>query len=467
MKILRFIVLLALPMLALAAPFWFGVEAEKAHARWTQALSEEHGLQLSAATYERGWLTSSASYAIAAPDLPLQMHVEHTIHHGPFVLDRLLTDPGRLLQPLRAMVHSEVTFSVTDAANKTQPVGLPPLIADTTIGIKGDGATTLAMAPTKKTLADGVTIDFKGLEGRVDFDMPSAALRSELALPGLVFKGPQKTVSLGRVTNNADLRAGTGGHLLGTIAFALEQAAAPELGVSLAGLRLASTTREAGKLINTSAHYQLRELRLRDATYGPASLALELRKLDAATLMKMQKTLNAARKPGMPPQQAALMAMGNLLNLAGTLAKAAPELEITRASVRTPAGEITGRAKFVLDGSRLDAAANPMLLVGAFRGDGELTVPAGVLQALARQQAQRELQALTASGQLDENEIARLTPQKVSLILDQATPARTDALATRMQLLRQGKDYQIKASIRRGRLLVNGQPWQMPLGPRY
>jgi uncharacterized protein YdgA (DUF945 family) len=285
-------------------------------------------------------------------------------------------------------------------------------------------------------------------------------------LPGLILKDAQKTLSVGRMTANADLHAGSNGYFLGTASIAIDRATAPALGASLAGLRLITTTRETGKLLNTSARYELREFKLRDAVYGPASVALELRKLDAAALMKLQKTLNAAHKPGVPPQQATLMAMGHLLNLVGTLAKSAPELEITQLSVRTPAGEIRGGAKFVLNGAKMDVAANPMLLVNAFGGDAELTVAGGVIDALARQQAQMEFEQLKASGQLDATEIARLTPQKVALILDQALPARARALAARLQLVRQGTDYRIKASIRQGRLLVNGQPMQVPIGPR-
>ncbi len=457
-----------LPVLAVgAAPFWFGLQGEKMHAQWAQALAEEHGLTLSGVVYERGWLASTASYTVALSNLPLQTNVTHTIQHGPFVLDRLLADPTTLLQPVRAVVYSEMTFGVAGVAAKDNPLAsLPPLTADTVIDIRGDGVSTLAMAPMKKAHPSGASVEFKGIEGRVEFDTQWAAVRSELTLPGLVFKDAQKTLTMGRMTVNTDLHAGASGYLFGTAAFAMEQAAAPELGVALAGLRFSSTTRETGKLINTSAEYQLRELKLRDETYGPASVALELRKLDAATLMKLQKALNAAQKPGTPPQQAALMAMDNLLNLMGALAKTAPELEITKVSVLTPGGEITGHAKFVLDGSQLDVAANPMLLVSAFRGEGELTVPAGFVQGLARKQAQMELESLKASGQLDASEMARLTPQKASAILDQAMPLHVDALATRMQLVRRGADYQIKASIRQGRLLVNGQPVQTPMGPR-
>jgi uncharacterized protein YdgA (DUF945 family) len=460
--------LTALPVLALgAAPFWFGIEAEKRHAQWTLALQEEHGFKASAMVYERGWLTSTASYTLALPNLPLQMKIVHTIQHGPLVLDRVLANPASLLEPVQAVVHSEMTLALAGVPAKDSPLtGLPPLTADSVIGIRGAGVSTIAMAPMKKTLADGASVEFKGVDGRIDFDTQWNAVRSDIVLPGLVLKDAQKTLTVGRMTANADLRAGSNGYFLGTVSMSMEQAALPTLGASLAGVRLTTTTRETGKLLNTSARYELREFKLGDAVYGPASVALELRKLDAATLMKLQKTLNAAQKPGAPPQQAALMAMGHLLNLAGTLAKSAPELEITQFSVRMPAGEVRGRAKFVLDGTKMDVAANPMLLVNAFGGDGELTMAAGVIDALARQQAQMEFEQLKASGQLDATEIARLTPQKVALILDQALPARARALAARLQLVRQGTDYQIKASIRQGRLLVNGQPMQVPIGPR-
>ncbi len=468
MKIRRLGWLLApLPVLALGgAPFWFGLAAEKTHAQWMQALADEHGLRPSGLTYERGWLASIASYTLTLPNLPLQVNVTHSIQHGPFVLDRLLSDPIALLQPVQAVVRSEMTLGVAGATAKDHPLaGLPPLKADTVIGIRGDGVSMLAMAPMKKALTGGASVELKGIDGRVDFDTRWTAVRSEFSLPGLVLKDAQRVLDIGRMTVNADLRAGASGAFFGTASFSLDQAAVPMLGASLAGLRLSTTTREAGKLTHTSGQYQLRELKLGEDAYGPASMALELRKVDGATLMKLQKTLNAAQKPGMPPQQAALMAMGELLSLVGALAKTAPELEITKLSLHTPAGDISGHAKFVLDGAKVDVAANPMLLVNAFRGEAELTVAAGVVEALARKQAHLELEQLKASGQLNAGEIARLTPQKASLILEQALPARSRALAARLQLVHQGADYQIKASVRHGRLLVNGQPMQVPMRP--
>ena len=125
---------------------------------------------------------------------------------------------------------------------------------------------------------------------------------------------------------------------------------------------------------------------------------------------------------------------------------------------------MTGKAKFVLDGSQLDVAGNPMLMLKALSGEGEVKLPDSLIAMLAGSDVRRDLDNLKASGKLTEAEIAKLTPKRVAMITQQAIkelPQYKDSVVSRLKLVPDGPNYKIVASLKSGQLLVNDQPLQM------
>jgi len=125
---------------------------------------------------------------------------------------------------------------------------------------------------------------------------------------------------------------------------------------------------------------------------------------------------------------------------------------------------VTGKAKFVLDGSQLDVAGNPMLMLKALSGEGEVKLPDSLIAMLAGSDVRRDLDNLKASGKLTEAEIAKLTPKRVAMITQQAIkelPQYKDSVVSRLKLVPDGPNYKIVASLKSGQLLVNDQPLQM------
>ena len=76
------------------------------------------------------------------------------------------------------------------------------------------------------------------------------------------------------------------------------------------------------------------------------------------------------------------MVSATLSLLIASLSKNAPELEVTKLSFKAREGELTGTAKLVLDGSKLNVAENMMLLLRALQGDAELSIPPSMVKAI-------------------------------------------------------------------------------------
>jgi hypothetical protein len=127
-------------------------------------------------------------------------------------------------------------------------------------------------------------------------------------------------------------------------------------------------------------------------------------------------------------------------------------------SFRINGGDITGKARFILDGSKADVAANPGLLFQAFSGEGEVVVPQPALKALIANTLAREVESYKAQGRFSDDEMKKLTPQKVSEISMVAAPTFMGRYASSMQLVPDGDNYKMSLIISQGQFLLNGQP---------
>src|SRR3970282_2595932 len=113
------------------------------------------------------------------------------------------------------------------------------------------------------------------------------------------------------------------------------------------------------------------------------------------------------------------------------------KIEITKLSFKAADGEVTGKAKLVLDGSQLDVSGNPMLMLKALSGEGEISLPDSIVRLLAEPDVKRDLEVLKTSGKLSEKEIAKLTPKRIAAITTQASkdlPQYQEHVVSRLKL---------------------------------
>ncbi len=450
-------------------PYWFGMETEKTYTNTVKRLSESGNIRLSSKRFERGWLSSTAETVIRYPGLPIEFNALHKISHGPIPIDRLL-EGGIHYTPVQALIKSRVTV-VALGGDQSKPSALlsrlPPLTADTTIGLNGDGTVHIGLPEIKKATPDGGTFEWRGMTGDLAFDKEWNKLRANLRIPGISFtgtsgKGLTGDLSLSNLTVHSDLHEGAAGYFFGENLVTIEKVGLGPT-IVLRGLRFSTMTRPSGDNVNMVITYKIKEANVANDRYGPGQLILEARKLDAAALEKFEKEVNAIYRKNLPEEQVSLMVLGKTLELVANLSKKAPEVEITKLSFKSKQGEVTGKAKFVLDGSKVDVNKNPMLLLTALRGKAELTFPPGILKPLLAPLIQRDIEAYQKSGKLTEKETAKLNPETMGKIIDQALPLYLSKNELTRLLVHDGDKYKITASIKRGRFLVNDKPWQGPV----
>jgi uncharacterized protein YdgA (DUF945 family) len=460
------VVLVALLIAAVAGlPYWFGMQAESAYSAMLEKMASDGELTVSSNKFQRGWFESTADTTFTVTNLPMvTVSMLHRISHGPLPLDDEFQ-----FQPLLARVKSQISIGLSDGTIKP-----PPISSKTSVYLAGNSSTRLNMEPYKKPVpkageTNSFDLEWKGLSGDFTLSADYKNLKGEFNAPVLQFSFKDGSFVLNKLSLSVDTQKSASGLDTGNVALGVDKLVMDDRkkgeSISLDGLRLSSNTQEAGGNLNSTLTFQFRAMESGGTKQGAAQINLQLRKLDVASLVKFQNEVRALRKQKMPPEQVNMMMLGKTMELLGQLAKKSPELEVTKLSFKAADGEVTGKAKFVLDGSQLDVSGNPMLMLKALSGEGEISLPDSIVRLLAEPDVKRDLEVLKTSGKLSEDEIAKLTPKRIAAITTQAIkelPQYRENVVSRLKLVADGPNYKIVAALKDGQLRVNNEPLQLP-----
>lgn len=450
------VVTLMVVLTALALPYWFGMEAEKNYSAILDQLSRHSGMSLSSRNYQRGWLGSTAETVIRLPETKWEIVAHHHITHGPLPINRVKSGNW---QPVQAHITSQLHFTAQDKS-----VAIPPVSTDITFRLNGAGTLHAEMPPLRKIGDQNQVIDWRGMKVNMTFDREWKKIRLDAHMPALTLTTAGKDeFSLSKISLNSDMHEGTAGYFFGdgalTVGHMVFSGAAGRL--NLQELEVSSSTKPAGENVNMIVRYQFVEARTGEESYGPGQLVMELRHLDAAALVKFKKEVDGLYRRKLPPTQAAMMIAGKGLELIGTLAKKAPELEITRLRLKTREGEISGKAKFVLDGRKKNLSQNPMLMLTSIAGDVELSLPPAVVKQLLAPQIRSDIEAYRNNA-LSERDMTQLDSETMEKIVERAYPQYLRRNEFTRLLIEDNGRYRLKLSLRHGQVLLNGQPWHFP-----
>lgn len=439
-----------------AVPFWFGLQAESAYAAFIAEIEKGGNLSVSNNRFERGWLESTADTTFAVVGTPITVSVLHRIEHGPIPLGDEIS-----FEPVMARVKSQVSIGL--GANMPK---LAPLTANTLVQIDGYLSTRLEM-PGSKSGADGSNHEWGGVNGTLDMSADFAKTRGEINAPLLSIAGKDGSFRLNGMKFAFDQQKSASGFDTGTTTLSVAKLSADGAGgkTTVDGFGITGNVQEAGGNLNVTLSVQIREAESAGGKQGPGQISVQIRKLDVATLAKFRNEAQGLRKQKLDAEQRNMMVLGKTLELLGQLAKKSPELEITKLSFKTADGEVTGKAKFVLDGSQLDVTGNPMLMLRALSGEGEISLPDSLVRLLAEPDVKRDIEALKKSGKLKKTELAKLTPKRIENITQQALkdiPQYRDSVIARLKLIPDGPNFKIVGTLKNGQVLVNNEPFQMP-----
>ncbi|MFQ5935946.1 MAG: DUF945 family protein, partial [Acidiferrobacterales bacterium] len=327
---------------------------------------------------------------------------------------------------------------------------------------EGNAETTMDIPPSKSKGKGGASFRSGGMKGTLAFREGGKKVDLELRVPSISLKTPASEFSLKKLIYRFGSGGGPAGYMFGNSTLNVSKLRlGPDLDIR--GLTLTTKARPKGANVTTTVDYKVKQIKSGVDEYGPGRLTVVLRKLDAKALQRFNNKLNQISRRGLPEEQASMMMAAEMMKLVATLSKKAPELEVTRLSFKTKEGELTGEAKVVLDGSNLDIAANPFLILRGLSGDAELSVPPSMVKAILAPSIRQDVEAYKRRGVLSPQEAAKLTPAVMSRIVEDAYPSYMARNGFTKLLVPDGSVYRITASFRNGSFLVNGEPVRQPL----
>lgn len=450
------ILILLLALAFAAAPFWLGMQTESAFNNTVKGMTTRSGMPSTNYTFSRGWLNSEASHKMLLPTAPIVIDATHLVEHGPLPLSQLLSGQ---LTPALAQIKTTLRFTPSADA----PAGLaktlkslPPLEIETVLDLSGNGTSNFGITSASRKQGE-TTILWEAGEGQMQFDRDWKKITAEFSLPKFLVKSARGELTIKNIRFSSDMYEGTAGYMFGRNQFSVASFAMKPL-VNIQGMKLSAIAQSKGPFVNLHVNYGVKALQIAKDSYGPGKLNLVVRNLDAKTLKQFENDMNQISGRALPEEQAQMMIAGKTLELAGKLSQNNPEIELTRLNFVAPGGQLTGNAKFIVQGKEQDLSANPMLLLTAVKGSAELSIPQSLAKAVVLPQIQRDIRNLGKEGKLSSSEATNLTPEALGKIAEEVYPQYLQESGLGRWLVKQGNTYHFSMSVNRGQITINGVP---------
>lgn len=431
-----------------------GWMAERTLNQNIQAVPDSPFFKLSLDKYRRGWFSSNAllrfnmhippqpalaadgSYTSGQP-IDLGMAFPLLIQHGPVVF----TDSG--LRFGTAQVTTRPASHYGAFINYTHKTVMKYTLPSTILRSK---------VPSSQ---QDYVVDWRGLCVWLGLAPHLNGFDSQLETGGLRITADQFTLDIGHIVGDLALNRERDWLWLGETRLHLSsiKAHSPTQAVfELHDFNLRVNSFAEDDTLQFDWQLSLQKLFADNQHYGPASLRLTIRNIDAAAMAKInQQTWSSTTQSTGNPSLAMMAMMAEVPYL---LAKG-PVIELSEMDVTMPEGRIVGHFKLMLP---TVSPENNAEFTRKIYGEGEFRAPAKVVKAL-----------LNASIKRHASSTVPTAPRDQVMALDNQTPATSDASIEQQAdkmlqdyiskgLLKQdGEDYVLTFKVENQQLIVNGQ----------
>lgn len=413
---------------AVFIPYWTGVEAEKQFRQFSQHYpTQDARIILKEATYDRGWLVSSAqsSFEITNNNGTIQrLILSHEIEHGflpiyPTVVNTIVAPQSDIVEWLHAQES--------------------PVQIKTTLRLDGSGDSEIRVIPIYLNASDKpAQLKVQSITGTLHFTSNFARITGNFLLPRAELETDRGIVQLNNTVFTTNLQTQSYEMWLGTHQWQIGELSLlshefPALTLQQLHLSLENQVIEHFLKLNLQA--KLQQFLVKQEGQGQGAVAIELRHLDINNINQLRQTLTQFTQSA--NAQKNVLLLGKLLQQAMGLLSAQPELVIPQLTFNSPHGQLTGN--LALGVEKVDAMAwlYPTALLESLRGEFALHIPEALLK-----------QVLTALLQpnIEENGDPKVKMQ--ALIAEWLEKGF---------MVQQEQTYHIQAKLQQGTLDLNGR----------
>jgi uncharacterized protein YdgA (DUF945 family) len=462
------IVLVVLVAVLAAAPFGFSFWAESRLNSMLDDLNEAAVVDFTLIRMDRGWFSSEAIIeAEMAPSLSQKvsklqqgqgaalmpgMVLKNTIYHGPF--------------PFMSGSFSglPVIASVDTKFVKSMEGEEPLLDFDysmvTDFSMSGKNHVSMDI-PEWDGAVDGgkATMQWKGLNGDISFSSGLQDAKMNIAAPYLKIQGKDGSMLLESLKVDSESEVGIEGLSLGSATFTIGKIAVQDsksnVDFIIDDLGMTADTTATGDNINSTARFTIAAFTLAGERFGPGAFSLAFRNLDAGAVARISNKYKEISTQGdMPPEQVNMMLGTTLLAEMSTLLQKGPEIEIGELSLAAASGKLIGTARLTVDTSQPEMLNNPLTIKDTIIGEVDVEIPEDLLVALNVAAIRQEF--MSVKIEYTEEQLQTMAKNRVS--------KRFAPLVGANIFTHVGNMYKFSASFKDGVPVVNGQPFQIPMG---
>lgn len=475
-KLTGLVIILA--VLILGGYYGMGVLTERTIKKNIEVINQSNGLFADIEQYNRGWFNSDAkikwrlhvpervvkdadgnSQTEAAQDYQMDMPIK--IHHGPIIFanDGVHFGNG----------YAQTVFPFPEQYNKqfdsmfTKESTKPQLDLSIFVNYFNHSSIDLSLPSFKLISKDGTgNFDWMGMESSTSMSSNLDKVEGDIVVDGMKFSKDDTKITLGKIKSEYDLHQASSGLYLGEASFeipAFDVEVKEQKMFELKEFSASSSTDIDSQLFNAHFNADLKSVTANGKTYGPGSIEVSLRNLDADVLASINQQATAMQNGTEAERQQAMMAM--LPELPKLFSKGA-EFEISKLNVKLPEGTIEGNLLVTLPKGD---NANPFELIQKTQGNAKLKMPAVIVKQLMQQSV---MQQMAKQPEMQQALIQQLQSSQPQSSQTPPTPEQLAAMQTDKQIasLEQsglvtvdGSDYVIELTLDQGKVTVNGKPF--------
>jgi uncharacterized protein YdgA (DUF945 family) len=414
---------------AVFIPYWTGVEAEKQFRQLTQHYpTQDARITLKEATYDRGWIVSSAqsSFEIANNNGTMQrLILSHEIEHGflpiyPTIVRTIIAPQSDIVEWLHAQES--------------------PVQIKTTLRMDGSGDSEIRLISIYLNSFDKpAQLKVQSVTGTLHFTPNFAQITGNFHLPRAELETDKGIVQLNNTilttnlqTQSYEMWVGTHQWQIGELSLLSHEFPA----LTLRQLNLNFENQFVEQFLKFGLQAQLQQFLVKQDNQGQGAFSVELRHLDVNHINQLRQTL--AQFTRTANAQNNVLLIGKLLQQTVALLSAQPELVIPQLTFDSPHGQLTGNMSLGVE--KVDAMTwlYPMALLESLRGDFSLDVPEALLKQLLAALLQPSMETGESEPKMNVQDLIAQWLEKGFMV-------------------QQGKTYHIQAKLQRGTLDLNGR----------
>ncbi|WP_367607513.1 YdgA family protein [Legionella sp. W05-934-2] len=461
-KITGLVVILA--VLVLGGYYVTGMFTEKKVKESIELVNRTNGIYVEVKNYDRGWFDSSANlvWHFQFPNKQTskmettEFNMPLKVYHGPF----MFTDDG--MKVGMGYAHSMVQMPDKNLKQMkelfTDQSTAPTLNLSLFVNLIGKTSFNAAVPDfTLIAKKGGGKLDWDGLDSSIQISSDMKSFEGYFNIAGFTFSQKDISAKMEAVKTIYHLYENGDGLFLGSASVNFPSLLVKQGDKTLFALSkfdMKSGSTQDGDVINSDLSITLDKIVANNETYGPGELHFMLSNLDSKALARINELAQQAQNATEEEKKQLLVAM---MPEVPKLLSHGAQIQIDPFSFKLPNGKIEGNLLISLPKGSFD---NPFDMVRQIEGNGRLSVPADLVreamaESLAKTMMSNQLQQAIAQ----QNNANGIQPMDAKQQAQDMVEKKLATLVDKGLLTKEGNDYVIAFTLKDGKLMVNGAPF--------